>query len=47
MADELLEEIKRTNAEIDQEVYELYGLTPEEREIIETFLAGKRPRQGE
>lgn len=33
--DELLREIKRTDAEIDQKVYELYGLTEEERQVIE------------
>ncbi len=31
---ELLREIKRTDAEIDQKVYELYGLTKEERQIL-------------
>ena len=33
--DELFREIKRTDAEIDQKVYELYGLTEEERQTIE------------
>lgn len=37
--DELLSEIKRTDDEIDQKVYELYGLTEEERQIIEASLA--------
>ena len=37
--DELLSEIKRTNAEIDQKVYELYGLTNEEQQVIEASLA--------
>lgn len=32
--DELLREIKRTDAEIDQKVYELYGLTEEEKQVI-------------
>ncbi len=36
--EELLREIKRTDDEIDQKVYELYGLTEEERQIIETSL---------
>ena len=39
--DELLREIKRTDAEIDQKVYELYGLTEEERQIIEASLVSK------
>jgi len=33
--DELLREIKRTDSEIDNLVYDLYGLTEEERKIIE------------
>ena len=33
--DELLREIERTDKEIDNLVYELYGLTEEERQIIE------------
>lgn len=37
--DELLSEIKRTDAEIDQKVYGLYGLTQEEKQIIEASLA--------
>jgi len=37
--DELLREIKRTDAEIDQKVYELYGLTKDEKQIIEASLA--------
>jgi len=37
--EELLREIKRTDAEIDQKVYELYGLTEEERQIIDASLA--------
>ena len=36
--DELLREIKRTDAEIDQKVYKLYGLNEEERQIIEASL---------
>lgn len=36
--EELLREIKRTDAEIDQKVYQLYGLTKEERQIIEASL---------
>ncbi len=36
--EELLREIKRTDAEIDQKVYELYGLTEEEKQVIETSL---------
>ena len=39
--EELLSEIKRTDAEIDQKVYELYGLTEEERQVIEASLASK------
>lgn len=39
--EELLREIKRTDAEIDQKVYELYGLTEEERQIIESSLVSK------
>jgi hypothetical protein len=39
--DELLSEIKRTDAEIDQKVYQLYGLTEEERQIIEASLVSK------
>ena len=39
--EELLREIKRTDAEIDQKVYELYGLTDEERQIIEASLVSK------
>ena len=31
---ELLEQIKATDNEIDQRVFDLYGLTPEEREIV-------------
>ena len=37
--DQLLREIKRTNAEIDQKVYELYGLNEKERQVIEASLA--------
>ena len=39
--DELLREIKRTDVEIDQKVYELYGLTKEERQIVEASLVSK------
>ena len=39
--DELLREIERTDAEIDQKVYELYGLSEEERQVIETSLVSK------
>ena len=39
--EELLREIRRTDAEIDQKVYELYGLTEEERQVIETSLVSK------
>jgi len=39
--DELLREIKRTDAEIDQKVYQLYGLTEEERQVIEASLVSK------
>ena len=38
---ELLQEIERTDAQIDQKVYELYGLTEEERQIIETSVVSK------
>ncbi len=37
--DELLREIKRTDAEIDQKVYELYGLTEEEKQVIEASVS--------
>ena len=37
--EELLREIERTDAEIDQKVYELYGLTNEEQQVIEASLA--------
>ena len=37
--EELLREIKQTDAEIDQKVYELYGLTEEEKQIVEASLA--------
>jgi len=33
--DELLREINRTDNEIDNLVYDLYGLTEEERRIVE------------
>ena len=33
--DELLREIERTDKEIDNLVYDLYGLTEEERKIVE------------
>jgi hypothetical protein len=33
--DELLRQIKRTDDEIDNLVYNLYGLTEEERKIVE------------
>jgi len=33
--DELLREINRTDSEIDNLVYKLYGLTEEERRIVE------------
>ena len=39
--DELLQEIERTDAEINQKVYELYGLTEKEIQIIETSLVSK------
>jgi len=32
--EELLREIERTDAEIDQKVYDLYGLTEEEKQIL-------------
>ena len=32
------EEIKKTDAEIDEVVYELYGITEEEKKIIEESL---------
>lgn len=34
----LLQQIKETGREIDEMVYDLYGLTPEERQIIEGSL---------
>jgi competence protein ComGF len=33
---ELSAQIKATDNEIDQRVFDLYGLTPEEREIVKT-----------
>jgi adenine-specific DNA-methyltransferase len=36
--DELLREIEHCDAEIDRSVYELYGITEEERQIIETSM---------
>jgi len=36
--DELLREINHTDAEIDQKVYELYGLTEEEKQVIQASL---------
>jgi len=39
--EELLREIKRTDAEIDHKVYELYGLTEEERQVIETSVVSE------
>ncbi|MFH0768083.1 MAG: N-6 DNA methylase [Chloroflexota bacterium] len=39
--EELLREIKRTDAEIDQKVYEFYGLSEEEKQVIEGSLASK------
>ena len=39
--DELIREIAHTDAEIDQKVYEFYGLTEEERRIIETSRVSK------
>ena len=35
---ELLPEIKSTDTQIDQKVNELYGLTEEEKQVIETSL---------
>lgn len=37
--DELLREIERTDKEIDNLVYDLYGLTEEERKIVEASLS--------
>jgi hypothetical protein len=42
--DELIHEIKCTDAEIDQKGYDLYKLTEEERQIIETSFAGNAPK---
>ena len=39
--EKLLREIKRTDAEIDQKVYQLYGLTEEEIQIIAASLVSK------
>ncbi|GEM_PF-2043021 len=39
--EQLLRETKRTDAEIDQKVYELYGLTEDERQIIQDSLLSK------
>ena len=36
--DELLSEIKHTDAEIDQKVYGLYGLTEEEKQVVENSI---------
>jgi hypothetical protein len=38
--DELLREINRTDKEIDNLVYALYGLTEEERKIVERTTNG-------
>jgi len=32
------EEIKKTDAEIDELVYKIYGITPEEKKVIEESL---------
>ena len=37
--DELLREIEQTDKEIDNLVYDLYGLIEEERQVIEASLA--------
>ena len=37
----LLQQIKETDNEIDQMVYDLYGLTPEEIQIIGESLNGQ------
>jgi hypothetical protein len=39
--EELLREIKRTDVQMDQKVYELYGLTEEEREVIEASVVSE------
>jgi hypothetical protein len=39
--DKLIHEIESTDAEIDQKVYELYGLTEEERQMIEASFGNK------
>ena len=36
--DELIREIEKTDKEMDNLVYDLYGLTEEERQIIEASL---------
>jgi CHASE3 domain sensor protein len=36
--DELLREIESLDAEIDRKVYELYGITEEERQTIESYF---------
>jgi len=38
--DELIREIEHTDDEIDQKVYELYGITEEERRLIEESVKG-------
>lgn len=43
--DKLLEEIERTDDEIDRQIYELYAITEEERQIIKTSLTSERPGQ--
>jgi len=42
--DELVSEIERADAEIDQKVYELYGLTEEERQVIESSVSKSSSR---
>ena len=37
-SDELITEIERIDTEINQKVYERYGLTEEERQVIEASL---------
>ncbi len=40
--DELIHEIEKTDQEIDNLVYDLYGLTGEERKIVEGEVTGKK-----
>lgn len=46
LKDDLQKQIDATDLEIDQEVYNLYGITEEEKQIIEACFASGSPSQG-